>query len=417
MSRLDAGTDVAVVGGGAVGLCTAIYLAEAGRAVTLFDSDEVGRASTGNAGMIVPSHVVPLASPGVMAKGIRWLMSRDSPLYIKPRWSWELLRWLLQFRRACSRQHVERSIPALRDLSLASVDLFDELSRREGLMDIAYRNSGLLMLYHSEKGRSENLAAADLAEAAGLDVARLGASEVLERDPGIKARIDGGVWYPQDGCVDPDRFVSALRTEAERLGVLIRGACGATGFESEGDRLTAVNTRDGLSGARDFVVAAGAWSAEITRRFGLRLLMQPAKGYSLTIDVPERTVSVPHILTEEKLTVTPMPGRLRFAGTLSLSGFDGEVDSRRVAPINRLARSYLPDAPEEPDVWFGYRPCSPDGLPYIGRDPRFGNLWYATGHGMLGITHAPISGKLVTEMVCGEPPRVDVAAFAPERLT
>lgn len=412
-------TDVVVIGGGVIGLFAALYLLRKDYRVIVLDKGLEGSASDGNAGMIVPSHIVPLSAPGIIARGLRWLANPESPFYIKPRLDPDLLRWLWRFRAHCTESHVERSIPILRDLSLASVALLEELEALDDTESVGYANTGLLMLYHSEKGRKENLLMADQAEAAGLDIARMDREEVLALDPAIRVPVEGGVLYRQDGRVDPERLLAALTSEIKKLGGQVQSGMEVLSFERKNRTLTQVHTSDGSIEADQVVLAAGAWSALLGQKLGLRLPVQPARGYSLTLDTTDAMPHIPHILSEEKLTVTPMPGRVRFAGTLALSGFNGAVDNRRTAPLRRLVRTYRPDLEEHTlsklNVWYGYRPCSPDGLPYIGRPETFDNLIVATGHGMMGITLGPVTGMLVAEMILGRNPTLDTRPFAIER--
>ncbi|GIV57727.1 MAG: D-amino-acid dehydrogenase [Rhodothermaceae bacterium] len=405
--------DVIVVGAGAVGLCTAYFLREEGFDVAVVAREPVGTgASAGNAGMIVPSHVVPLAAPGVVKQGLRWLLRPDSPFYLRPRADLALARWLWTFRRHGTEAHVARSAPLLRDLSLASVELFEALQADLG--DVGYAQTGLLMLFHTEKGRRANLEAADLAERCGLRVERLDAGAVREREPALRTPATGAVLYHDDGRVDPDAFLRALATTLEAQGVTLHTGRTVTGLLREGGIVAGVQTDTGALRAPQVVLAAGAWSGRLVRDAGLRLPLQPALGYSLTVPAPDDGPRLPMILTEEKLTVTPMPGRLRFAGTLALVGFDARIDPRRVEPLRRLARTYAPDAGAP--VWAGFRPCSPDGLPYLGPVPGTPGLFVATGHGMMGLTLAPISGKAVATLLAGIPPPLDLAPFAPDRF-
>lgn len=403
-------TDVIVIGGGVVGLCAAHALRRAGREVTVLSRDPIGQgASAGNAGMIVPSHLIPLSAPGVVAQGLRWLGNPTSPFYIKPRLDLDLARWLLVFRRHCTARHVAHAMPILRDLSLASADAFAAL--QDDIGDVGYAQTGILMLYHTPKARQESLKQADQAEAAGLQVERLDAAALHALEPGLRTPAEGAVRYHQDGRIDPDALLHRLARALRADDVPLLEGVKVEALEARGDAVTAVRTAQGLFRARTIVLAAGAWTPLLARTAGLRVLVQPARGYSLTVPAPPGSPRLPMILADEKVTVTPMPGRLRFTGTLALAGFDPTLDARRIAPLRQLARAYLPDASdaevEALAPWFGYRPCSPDGLPIIGPSPRYGNLIVATGHGMMGVTLAPITGRLVAAHVTGAAPPLD----------
>lgn len=406
-------TDVAVIGGGAIGLCTARAL-QGRREVTVIERDDLGAGcSTGNAGLVVPSHVVPLAAPGVIGQGIRWLLRRDSPFRIKPRFDFGLLGWLWRFYRACSERHVERSIPILRDLSLESRALYEEWAGGEGKMDFGFRKSGLLMLHKTEKGRKKDLEEAEKAQGAGLEVDVLDRTGVEELTPHLPSSVIGGVYYHQDALLDPARLVDALGRRLEQRGATLRRGVAATGFERQGGTIRSIRTTEGAVEAEDVVLAAGAWSAPLGDELGLDVPIEPAKGYSVTFEVPHGRPGVPFILSEEKVSVTPMGGRVRFAGTLELAGFDTSVDPYRLEPILEVAAEYVPDVnPEGPgaaDPWVGFRPCTPDGLPVVGRVREYDNVVLATGHSMLGISLAPITGQLVGEILNGETPDLDVA--------
>lgn len=355
---------VVVVGGGAVGLCAAYELRRAGHAVTVVSREPIGvGASAGNAGMIVPSHVVPLAAPGVVAQGLRWLTSPESPFYIKPRLDLDLARWLWTFTRHCTAAHVERAIPVLRDLSLASVERLGEIQREIG--DVGFEQTGLLMVYRSDKTRKGALEAADLAERAGLEVERLDAAALGALEPGLQTPAEGAVLYRQDGRVDPDAFLLRLTEWLRADGVTVLEGAEVSGLEVEPGRVR-VRTADRVLEAGSAVLAAGAWTGRMARTLGARVPVQPAKGYSVTVE-GDHGLRLPTILLDDKITATPLPGRLRFAGTLALAGFDPSVDERRSAPIRRLARAFTGLEVAPADLWAGYRPCSPDGLPIVGR--------------------------------------------------
>ncbi len=397
--------DVIVIGGGVIGLCTAYYLQKAGRQVTILTRDPVGvGASVGNAGMIVPSHVVPFSSPGVIAQGLRWLIRSDSPFHITPRLSLGLLRWLLIFRRHATADHVAYAAPHLRDLSLQSVAAFEELD--QALDDFGLSRSGLMMVYRTEAGYRSQMEAADVAEGVGLEVRRLKGAEVLDLEPAIRSAHTGAVFYPQDGRVDPNALLAGL---AKSL------AAGGADF-IEGVTVSSVESRKVTSGsaswkAEDVVVAAGAWTPSLLPG----LPIEAAKGYSITQSADPGGLNIAMILAEERVTITPMPGRLRFGGTLSLSGLDATIDTRRLRPIQAQADLYGPDSSRASvGAWSGFRPCSPDGLPILGPVQGQEGCWVASGHGMMGLSLGPGTGKLMARLIAGEV--ADATAFSPSRF-
>lgn len=400
--------DAVVVGGGIVGLCVAHALHQRGMHVVVVDKGEVGvGASAGNAGMIVPSHIVPLSAPGVVAKGLRWALRRDSPFRIKPRLDFHFLRWLWRFRRHATHAHMHHSIPVLRDMSLASVDLFDRW-HANGLTEFGWGHAGLWMLFNTAKGRKENVELANLAQEAGLTAEVYDADGVHARDPHHTVPLMGGVLYPQDAVVDPGALMRALRHYLLSQGVVFLEGTSVTAFRHQGKRVQAVETSSGDIQVQEVILAAGAWMPGLCHQLGFHIPVEAAKGYSVTLPGSGPLPTTPAILTEAKVTVTPLGNQIRFAGTLELAGLDASVDARRARSILRAVPSYIPDFnPNTYDtsaMWSGFRPCSPDGLPIIGRVPAWANLSVATGHGMMGVTLAPVTGQLVGQLLMGEAP-------------
>lgn len=418
-------TDVAVIGGGAVGLCTARALQNRGRQVTVIEKGDLGSGcSTGNAGLVVPSHVIPLAAPGVISQGLRWLLRRDSPFRVKPRLDLGFLDWLWRFYSACTEEHVEQSIPVLRDLSLKSRALYEEWasSDEEGEeTDFGFDPSGLLMLHQTEKGRMEDFEEAERAMEAGLEVSILDREGVEALTPHLPSSVTGGVYYHQDAFLNPGRLIDALAQELEQeKSTVLRRDVSVTGFERTNGSVDSLQTTDGTIEAKEIVVAAGAWSASLGTELGLAVPIEPAKGYSITFQVPNGRPGVPFILNEDKVSVTPMKTRVRFAGTLELAGFDSSVDPHRLKPILEVAAEYVPaldpTAAKTVNPWVGFRPCTPDGLPVVGRVPNYDNVVLATGHCMLGISLAPITGQLVGEIINGESPALDPTPLRLDRF-
>ncbi|GIX48558.1 MAG: D-amino-acid dehydrogenase [Candidatus Tectimicrobiota bacterium] len=413
-------SDVLVIGGGVIGLCCAYFLAQRGYRVTVLEKARLGSGcSYGNAGLIVPSHSVPLAAPGVLGKGLRWLLNPESPLYLKPRLDGQLWAWLWRFCRACTARHRQRAMPLLRDLHLASLRLYSELAALEG-MDFGLAQRGLLTVCRTPQGFAAAREEAHLLQGIGLEAHPLSAAEVQQHEPRVAFRTVGGVFYPQDAHLDPARFVQALARHLAARGVALQEATEVFGFDTVGSRLTRVKTTRGDFAAEEVVLAGGAWSPQLARLLDLRLLMQPGKGYSLTVRRPPAAPRTPLMLAEARVAVTPMDNVLRFAGTLELAGFDFSLSRRRLAAICRAVPAYMPALVVERlalvEIWRGWRPCTPDGLPYLGRTRRYANLTIATGHAMLGVSLGPITGLLVAQLLSGEAPAVDLTLLRVERF-
>ncbi len=411
-------TGVLVVGGGIIGVCAAYYLAQKGWRVTLVEKGEVcAGCSYGNAGLIVPSHSMPLAAPGVLAKGLKWMRDPESPFYIKPRLSPDLLSWLWKFGRACSMDHVRSAIPVLRDLNYASLALYRELAATDGF-EFGFARNGVLAVFRTEKGHEEAIEEAHLLQEFGIGAKILDGAEARAVEANLSTDVVGGVYYPDDAHLIPDAFVKGLARIAQAKGVRVLASTEALGFRMSGRRVAAVETTRGDFESEEVVLATGSWSAGIARTLGLRLPIQPAKGYSVTCERSEDGPTVPLLLGEGRVAVTPMGETLRLAGTLELAGLDLSINRRRVHAVRRSASQYLSATRELRvlEIWGGMRPCTPDGLPIIGRPEGVENLILATGHAMIGVSLGPITGKLVAQLVSREDPMLDLRLLNPGRF-
>ncbi|QYM79676.1 FAD-dependent oxidoreductase [Horticoccus luteus] len=413
---------VIVVGGGVVGLCTAYYLAREGFAVTVVERSAEGADSCahGSAGYVSPSHVVPLSAPGMVKQGLKWMLSSRSPFYIKPRLDPTLWRWAWLFAQSCTPEHTRRAAPLLRDLCVAARALFGELAAQTGNA-FELRREGLLNLCQTEEMlEHETHGLARLANELGVEARTIDAREAGALEPGIKMKVVGAVYFPGDAHLSPRKFVPVMAARAREAGVAFRWETTVRGWATAGGRVTGVATSTGLLTADEYVIATGSWAGDTVTGLRLRVPMQAGKGYSLTLARPRWQLTKSLILTERRVAVTPMGETLRFGGTMEISGHDGRVRPERVEQIVAGARAFFPEMTAEDFAgvkpWFGYRPVSPDGLPYIGRFGRYANLTAACGHAMLGLTMAPITGVLVADVLAGRAPRVDLAMLRPDRF-
>jgi D-amino-acid dehydrogenase len=432
---------VLIIGAGAIGLSCALHCARRGHRVAVIERNGAERdgCSFGNAGMIVPSHFVPLAAPGMVKLGLKMMWNPESPFYIKPRLDGELFDWALKFWRASNAEHVRRSAPLLRDLSFASRALFEEFARtpasgtasceakaepsraggRRSGYDIGLVTRGLLMLCQTQHGLDDEAKFAAQANQLGVPAEVLDAKRVAKLDPGVTMAVAGAVYFPKDAHFTPEKYISALQAEAETLGVVFQWNTEVIGLKIEGQKISTVQTFHGDFAADEIILCGGSWSPLLARELGLHIPIQAGKGYSLTLPQPRELPQLCSIFTEARMAVTPMGSALRFGGTMEISGLNEDINPARVQGIIKSAVKYFPKfSPEDfagIQPWCGLRPCSPDGLPYLGRTQKFSNLILATGHAMMGMSLSPITGKLVCEIVCGEKPAFDLSLLFPDR--
>ena len=412
---------VLIVGAGVTGLSTAYYCARRGFDVTVVERHAARRDGTsfGNAGMIVPSHFIPLAAPGMVALGLKWMWNPASPFYIKPRLDAELFDWGIKFWRAANTEHVRRSAPLIRDLSFASRACYEELAALPE-MNFGLVEKGLLMLCQTELALHEEAKTAEQARALGIPAEILEARQVTALDPAVRLAIAGAVHYPKDCHFSPARFMSALQAQLEKMGGKFVWQSTAVGFKVEKNRLRAVTLSGGDEIELDeLIVCGGSWSPEIMRGLGLKIPIQAGKGYSLTLSKPRRLPQLCSILSEARVAVTPMGETLRVGGTMEIVGLNEDINPVRVRSIIDSFCRYFPEfsAADFDGVqpWRGWRPCSPDGLPYVGRTAKFANLSLATGHAMMGMSLGPVTGELVANIAENVTPQVPLELLNPDR--
>jgi D-amino-acid dehydrogenase len=409
-----------IIGGGIIGLCSAYYAAQRGHRITLIDRNPPQRdgCSFGNAGMVVPSHFIPLAAPGMVALGLKWMWNPESPFYIKPRLDADLLAWAFRFWRAATPDHVRRSAPLLRDLSLASRACFAALAASGG-NDFGLVQQGLLMLCKSQHTLDEEAVTAAEARRLGLPAEVLDARATAALDPDVTMEIAGSVFFPQDCHLTPGRLMARLQQGLEQAGHRFLWSTEVTGWRRDGRRIRAVQTSQGELESDEFLLAGGSWSPGTGDGLGLRLPMQAGKGYSLTLTQPRQLPRLCSIFTEARVAVTPMGSSLRFGGTMEIAGLNEDINPVRVQGIIKSVPKYYPQFQPSDfagiQPWRGLRPCSPDGLPYLGRSAAHTNLIVATGHAMMGLSLGPITGQLVAELASGQTPSIDLNLLSPDR--
>lgn len=411
---------IGIIGGGIIGLSSAYYLNKSGHKVTIIDQGDLkDGCSFGNAGMIVPSHFIPMATPGMISKGIRWMFNSTSPFYVRPRLSGDLIKWGYQFYKHSTKEHVERSIPALKEISLLSKAMYQQLAK-ELPFDFGYNERGLMMLFQNAETEKEERETAHLANKIGIEAHLLSPEEVQKLEPDVKVKVRGGVYFPGDGHLTPQALVSQLITFLKVRGVTFQTQTTVEDFIIESERIKLIKTSKGEFYFDEVVIAAGSWSGLLAAKLDLSLPMQAGKGYSFTLQKVEKNIRIPSIFLEARVAITPMGNTLRFGGTMEISGVDHTISMNRVKGIVDSIPRYYPDMkvamPMKENVWHGLRPCSPDGLPYIGRSKKIRNLILATGHSMMGVSLGPGTGKLISEIVNQENPSISLDTFMPERF-
>ena len=410
--------NVLIIGAGVIGLSSALHCARKGHRVTVLERNGAQRdgCSFGNAGMIVPSHFVPLAAPGMVKLGLKMMWNPESPFYIKPRLNGELFDWAFKFWRASNTGHVRCSAPLLRDLSFASRAMFEEFAAQN---EIGLVTRGLLMLCKTQHGLDEEAKFAAQANALGVPAEVLDAKQVAKLDPGVTMDVAGAVYFPKDAHFTPDRYIAALQSQAEKLGVAFKWNTEVTGLKAAAGKISSVQTFHGEFSADEIILCGGSWSPVIARELGLKIPIQAGKGYSLTLAQPRELPRLCSIFKEASMAITPMGSSLRFGGTMEIAGLNEDINPVRVRGIIKAVPKYFPKFTPEDfasiQPWRGLRPCSPDGLPYLGRTAKFSNLILATGHAMMGMSLSPITGQIVGEIVSGEKPAFDLSLLSPDR--
>jgi D-amino-acid dehydrogenase len=407
--------NVIVIGGGIMGLSSAFYLHQAGHKVIVIDKgDFLDNCSYGNAGYVCPSHFIPLATPGIIWQGLKWMLNSRSPFYVKPSLNGSLIDWGLKFVKSANNKHVEDSAVPLKDIAIFSQELYKTWTGLPGF-DLAYEHKGLLEIFQTQAMAEHAHHTAEKAKTLGLD------AELQKLEPQTKINGLGAIFFKCDAHLYPNKLMKSLLGYLQQQGVQLISAEEVTGFEKTNNAITKVVTVKNTYEADEVVVATGAWSREIAALMETKIPLMPGRGYSLTLENSPYHFNHPAVLMEGRVAITPMDGnKIRFGGTMEVVSTKTPPRYERVEGILKAVKNFLPEfdiaMPSTDKLWYGYRPCSADGLPYIGRISRFKNVVVATGHAMIGLSLGPGTGKLVSELVDDKKTSVDLSAFAVERF-
>ena len=410
--------EVVIIGGGIIGLCSAYYLQKEGCAVTIIDQSGMTKgASFVNAGYITPSHIIPLAAPGMITKGLKWMFDTASPFYVKPRLDKDFLQWAWAFKKSATASKVEKAIPIIKEINILGRTLYEEI-KQSGDFNFHYERKGLLMLYKTDKAGEEEWEVGQRAIKEGLNVNHITAEEVKKMEPNAAIDCKGAVYFDSDAHMTPNEFMTEMASYLKKKGVTFYTHEKVQDLVISKDAIKEVMTTKRKLKADEVLVAAGSWSSLLTRKLGVKIPIQAGKGYRINTE-RETGITIPALLVEAKVAVTPMNGFTRFAGTMELAGISDNINPKRVKAISKSVSNYYQGLSltkeEEATADFGLRPCSPDGLPYIGRTHKYKNLIIASGHAMMGWSLGPPTGKLVSEIISDKKLSLDIKPFHPER--
>ena len=410
--------EVVIIGGGIIGLCSAYYLQKEGCAVTIIDQSGMTKgASFVNAGYITPSHIIPLAAPGMITKGLKWMFDTASPFYVKPRLDKDFLQWAWAFKKSATASKVEKAIPIIKEINILGRTLYEEI-KQSGDFNFHYERKGLLMLYKTDKAGEEEWEVGQRAIKEGLNVNHITAEEVKKMEPNAAIDCKGAVYFDSDAHMTPKEFMTEMVSYLKEKGVTFYTHEKVQDLVISKDAIKEVMTTKRKLKADEVLIAAGSWSPLLTRKLGVKIPIQAGKGYRINT-VRKTGITIPALLVEAKVAVTPMNGFTRFAGTMELAGINDTINPKRVKAISKSVSNYYQGLSltkeEEATADYGLRPCSPDGLPYIGKTHKYKNLIIASGHAMMGWSLGPPTGKLVSEIISDKKLSLDIKPFHPDR--
>jgi len=413
---------VVVIGGGVIGLSSAYFLQEAGHSVTVIDQTDISNnCSYGNAGYVCPSHFVPLATPGIVKQGLKWMLNPQSPFYVKPRLSWSLMQWGLKFMQMATPENVEKAAMPLKDFALVSQHWYEEWAKLPQFK-FAYEHKGLLEIFQTDKVADHSHHLVKKAHELGLtDTRLLNQEELFALEPQHKMNAIGAVYFACDSHLYPNKLMKQLIEDLKSKGVQFCLGETVKSFEKENGKIKSVITDKNKYTPDAVVLATGSWSREMVQQLGITMPLMPGRGYSITLENSPYQTNYPSVLVEGRVALTPMDGnKMRFGGTMEITTTQAPPQMNRVVGVLKAVKKFFPEfdipTPSWEQVWYGYRPCSADGLPYLGRSRKIQNLVVATGHSMIGLSLGAGTGKLVAEIIDEKPTSIDISFYNPERF-
>lgn len=410
---------IVIVGCGVVGACSAYYFNKKGFDVSIIEKekDDFQNCSYVNAGFITPSHFIPLASKGMAWKGFKWMFNSESPFYIKPRFDTELFDWCVKFYKASKSDYLKKISPFLCRFNLESRKCYEEISHLlENNFELT--KNGILLLCQSQKTLDDEIKIAELGRKFGLIINILSKTDTEKLEPNINMNITGAVHYLDDFHLNPSSFMKNLKNYLIKNGVKIFFNEEVTEFNFNGDRIKYIITKNKKIEADEYIICSGSASSLLLKKLKVYLPMQSGKGYSLTIENPKQNFKIPCILVERRVAVTPFKNSLRFGGTMEITNHNNKINQNRINGIIKSVNKYFPNFNfEDVPVGFGFRPCTPDGLPYLGRMNDFKNLSVAFGHAMMGMSLGPITGEIISEIILDRKTLFELDLLNPSRFS
>ena len=411
---------IIIIGGGINGLCTAYYLQKRNFDITVIDSGDISNScSFGNMGFLSPSHFVPLASPGIISEGLKYMLSSTSPFYIKPRLNVPFMQWALQFYKQSNQKTVDKNSPFLSELLNLSRRLMNEI--RDDIGDVFdMEENGCMMMCHSQKAFEDELKLAEAAKKFKLEEEILNREELQKREPDVELDIYGAILFKDDAHIHPGKFMVAMKNYLEKNGVHFQLNTTVTAFKKNHKKIEEVITDKGTFSGDQVVLTPGSWLTKLAKLAGLKLLLEGGKGYSCTYDYVEKNIRYPAILVDGRCAITPWKHMLRIGGTMEFTGINDNVLIKRVEGIYNSIKLFYPglkiEFPPKEKIWTGLRPVSPDGLPYIGKAQNFENLLICGGNAMLGVSEGAGGGQIISDIIEKRSTPIDISAFKVDRF-
>lgn len=414
--------EVVVIGGGIIGLSSAFYLQRSGHKVIVIDKEGfTDNCSYGNLGYVCPSHFIPMAAPGIVWQGLKWMLNSRSPFYVQPSLNASLIDWGLKFMRSATKKNVDDAARPLKDIAVFSQNEYAEWEKLPWF-DFVLERKGMLEIFKTESVGEHAAHTVKAGKQLGLDIELLDKKGLQELEPQTNIDALGAIYFKCDSHIYPDQLMASLKKYLQENGVqFIHDE--VAGFDKSDQKVQSVITRSNQSyKADEVVVATGSWSREVAAMLQTKVPLMPGRGYSFTLDEPKDKLLHPAILAEGRVAITPFENgrKMRYGGTMEVVGTTTPPRYHRVEGIVKAVKEFLPEfdiqMPSKDQIWYGYRPTSADGVPYIGRIKRYKNVIVATGHSMLGLSLGAGTGKLVGELVNELPPSIDLKAFEVERF-